>query len=231
MSAIAKLRVSFRFGARSKSGKDFKATSAIYSLTQSINHSLNRSLNRSLNHSLNHSIAHSITHSLNQSLTHSITHSLNHSLSLTLSLTHSLEITSIHSVNQRNIYQQINPYVRLRPLDGILRDAARLFGGVPQVRPYSGIHAETLHWLPVRQGIFYRFLLMLGAVSLALPLLIFPSFLSFLRPVRVGDRFARPLMVTILIPRSYTATKQNRAFSAAGPSIWSGLPLELRSPT
>ena len=32
-----------------------------------------------------------------------------------------------------------------------------------------------------------------------------------------------------LIPRSYTATKQNRAFSAAGPSIWNGLPFELRS--
>jgi len=32
-----------------------------------------------------------------------------------------------------------------------------------------------------------------------------------------------------LIPRSYTATKQNRAFLAAGPSIWNGLPLELRS--
>jgi len=32
-----------------------------------------------------------------------------------------------------------------------------------------------------------------------------------------------------LIPRSYTATRQDRAFSAAGPSIWNGLPLELRS--
>src|SRR6218665_2522993 len=32
-----------------------------------------------------------------------------------------------------------------------------------------------------------------------------------------------------LIPRPYTATKQNRAFSADGPSIWNGLPLELRS--
>src|SRR6218665_1815333 len=34
-----------------------------------------------------------------------------------------------------------------------------------------------------------------------------------------------------LIPRSYTATKQNRAFSAAGPSIWNGLPFELLSLT
>src|SRR6218665_3520783 len=32
-----------------------------------------------------------------------------------------------------------------------------------------------------------------------------------------------------LIPRSYTAIKQNRAVSAAGPSIWNGLPFELRS--
>jgi len=202
-----------------------------HSLNQSITHSIAHSIAHSITHLITQSLTQSLTHSINQSLTQSLTHSLNHSLSLARSLTHSLEITSIHSVNQRNIYQQINPYVRLRPLDGILRDAARLIGGVPQVRPYSGIHAETLHWLPVRQGIFYRFLLLLGVVSLALPLLIFPSFLSFLRPVRVGDRFARPLMVTILIPRSYTATKQNRAFSAAGPSIWNGLPLELRSPT
>src|SRR6218665_1386392 len=67
---------------------------------------------------------------------------------------------------------------------------------------------------------------MLGVVSLALLLLIFRSFLSYLRPVRVGDRFARPLVATIC---SYTVTKQNRAFSAAGPSIWNGLSLELRS--
>jgi len=32
-----------------------------------------------------------------------------------------------------------------------------------------------------------------------------------------------------LIPRSYTTTKQNRGFSAAGLSIWNGLPFELRS--
>lgn len=32
-----------------------------------------------------------------------------------------------------------------------------------------------------------------------------------------------------LIPSSYTATKQNKACSAAGSSIWNGLPLELHS--
>src|SRR6218665_3120270 len=32
-----------------------------------------------------------------------------------------------------------------------------------------------------------------------------------------------------LTPHSYMAIKQNRAFSAAGPSLWNGLPFELRS--
>jgi len=41
------------------------------------------------------------------------------------------------------------------------------------------------------------FLQLLGIVSLALLLFIFRSFLSYLRPVRVGDHFARPFVVTI----------------------------------
>ena len=75
---------------------------------------------------------------------------------------------------------------------------------------------------------FIGFLQLLGVVSLGLLLFIFRSFLPYLRPVRVGDHFARPL-VDYLISRSYTATTQNRAFSAVGPSIWNGLPFELRS--
>ena len=37
------------------------------------------------------------------------------------------------------------------------------------------------------------------------------------------------ILYYLIIPRSYTAIKQNRAFSAAGPYIWNGLPFELRS--
>ena len=44
---------------------------------------------------------------------------------------------------------------------------------------------------------FIGFLQLLGVVSLALLLFIFRSFLSYLRPVRMSDRFARPLVVTI----------------------------------
>ena len=32
-----------------------------------------------------------------------------------------------------------------------------------------------------------------------------------------------------LVPRAHTATRQKRAFSIVGPSVWNGLPSELRS--
>ena len=72
---------------------------------------------------------------------------------------------------------------------------------------------------------FIGFLLLLGVVSLASPLLIFQSFLSCpsqrsLHSASRGD---------YVTPRSYTGTKQNRSISAVGPSIWNGLLLELRS--
>jgi len=44
---------------------------------------------------------------------------------------------------------------------------------------------------------FIWFLQLLGVISLALLLLIFWSYLSYLCPVQVGDRFARPPVVTI----------------------------------
>src|SRR6218665_235156 len=48
------------------------------------------------------------------------------------------------------------PYVHLRPLDGVLRPAARLIGGVTKL-VYIGLFIRnTLHWLPVRQRILYR---------------------------------------------------------------------------
>jgi len=37
-----------------------------------------------------------------------------------------------------------------------------------------------------------------------------------------NDCFARPLCGEYFVPHSYMTTKQNRAFSVAGPSIWNG---------
>src|SRR6218665_579818 len=41
-------------------------------------------------------------------------------------------------------------------LDRVLRSAARLIGGVPKYSFISGYMRDTLHWLPIRQRIFYR---------------------------------------------------------------------------
>src|SRR6218665_4020345 len=48
------------------------------------------------------------------------------------------------------------PQVRLQPLDGVLRAAARMIGGVPRFGHISEFMRDTLHWLPVRQRIHYR---------------------------------------------------------------------------
>ena len=72
---------------------------------------------------------------------------------------------------------------------------------------------DDIHWRCIL-GVAPAYLSELVVLSLSCP------FRRSLRSASHGD---------YLIPRSYTSTKQNRAFSAAGPSIWNGLPFELRS--
>ena len=48
------------------------------------------------------------------------------------------------------------PYVRLQPLDGVLRAHARLIGGVPKFGNIGEFMRDTLHWLPVCQRILFR---------------------------------------------------------------------------
>src|SRR6218665_2303255 len=88
---------------------------------------------------------------------------------------------------------------------------------------------DTLHWLPVRQYILYR----VSAIAWGCILGVAPACLSELFVLSSSCPGRRSLRSAshgdYLIPRSYTATKQNMAFSAAGSSVWNGLPLELRS--
>ena len=119
-------------------------------------------------------------------------------------------------------------YVRLRPLDGVLRSAARLIGGVPKFGHIGEFMRNTLHWLPVGQRILYR----VSTIAWRCILGVAPVYLSelFVLHVSSGRRSLRSASRgEYLIPRSYTATKQYRSFLAAGPSIWNGLPLKLRS--
>src|SRR6218665_2949635 len=88
---------------------------------------------------------------------------------------------------------------------------------------------DTLHWLPVRQCILYR----VSTIAWRCILGVAPAFLSELFVPSSSCPGRRSLRSAsrgdYLISRSYTAIKQNRAFSVAGPSIWNGLPFELHS--
>src|SRR6218665_1432265 len=48
------------------------------------------------------------------------------------------------------------PLTMTARLDRVLRSAAFLIGGVPKYASISGYMRDTLHWLPIRQRIFYR---------------------------------------------------------------------------
>ena len=48
------------------------------------------------------------------------------------------------------------PQVRLQPLNGVLRAAARMIGSVPRFGHITDFMWDILHWLPVQQRILYR---------------------------------------------------------------------------
>src|SRR6218665_1936258 len=48
------------------------------------------------------------------------------------------------------------PQVRLQPLNGVLRAAARMFVGVPRFGHITDYMRDVLHWLPVQHLIHYR---------------------------------------------------------------------------
>src|SRR6218665_3718716 len=123
------------------------------------------------------------------------------------------------------------PYVRLRPSDGVLRAAARLIGGVSKFGHIGEFMRDTLYWLPVRQRILHR----VSTIAWRCILGVAPAYLSELFVLSSSCTGRRSLRSAsrgdYLIPRSYTATKQNRAFSAAGPSIWNGLSSDMKGCT
>src|SRR6218665_912030 len=84
------------------------------------------------------------------------------------------------------------PYVRLRWCT-VQSRCYRLIGGVQKFGHIGEFMQDPLHWLSAtHQQVLYRVSTIARCCILALPLLIFRNFLSFLRRFRVGDRFARP---------------------------------------
>ena len=112
-------------------------------------------------------------------------------------------------------------------LDRVLRSAARLIGRIPKFSSVSTYMRDVLHWLPIAQRIHYRIAALVSRCILGCA----PSYLRILcRPV--SDIEARRALRSaakgqLLVPRARLATRQCRAFSVVGPSIWNDLPPNL----
>ena len=121
------------------------------------------------------------------------------------------------------------PQIRLHHLEGVLWVAARLIGGVPKFGHISAIMRDVLHWLPVQQRIHYRvssivWHCVLGRAPVYLrELFTLTSACSGRRSLRSASRG------DFMVPHARSATRQRRAFSIVGPSLWNGLPSDLRS--
>src|SRR6218665_3425578 len=80
-------------------------------------------------------------------------------VSRSLSASSTATLVQAFIVNRLDHCSSLNcglPQVRLQPLDGVLRSAARMIGGVPKFGHISEFMRDTLHRLPVRQRIHCR---------------------------------------------------------------------------
>src|SRR6218665_1591724 len=87
---------------------------------------------------------------------------------------------------------------------------------------------DVLHWLPAEQRISYRIASLVWRCLLGLA----PFNLRVLCRPLLGAMSFRSLRSSqqglLLVPFARTSTKQSRAFSVVGPSIWNGLPSQFR---
>jgi hypothetical protein len=118
---------------------------------------------------------------------------------------------------------------RIRPLEGVLRAAARLIFGLSKYDHVSALMRDNLHWLPFRSRITFRvtsfaWRSVLGAAPTYLTRYFMPTAAlpgrSCLRAAARGD---------VMVPFARTACMQKRAFSIVGPNLWNALAPEIKS--
>src|SRR6218665_2794491 len=113
-------------------------------------------------------------------------------------------------------------------MDIVLRSAARLIGGVHKYSSISDCMRDTLHWLPIRQPIFYRVAMLMWHCLFGIA----PVYLQELChhvSTLVGRQALRSSSGgKLLVPRVNTSTMQRRAFSVVAPSIYNSLSSQIR---
>src|SRR6218665_3743399 len=121
------------------------------------------------------------------------------------------------------------PQVRRQPLDGVLRAAARMIGGVPKFGHISDFMRDALCWVSVRQHILY----ILSSIVWHCILGIAPTYLLDIFILTSACSGRQSLLSAsrgdFVVPHARTAIKRHTAFSIVGPSASNSLPSELRS--
>lgn len=115
------------------------------------------------------------------------------------------------------------PDSTIRRLQRIQNAAARLLSGTKKYDSITPV-LKQLHWLPVRQRIDFKVLLItFKALNDAAP--------EYLKDLIVPKDQSRSLRNKNILyaPRTFTKSFGDRAFSAAAPKLWNSLPSETRA--
>src|SRR6218665_993765 len=88
---------------------------------------------------------------------------------------------------------------------------------------------DILHWLPAEQRISYRIAFIVWRCLLVLAPLYLHELCCPLMSAMSSRSLCSSQQGLLLVPFACTSTKQSRAFSIVGPSIWNGLPSHLRT--
>jgi len=117
------------------------------------------------------------------------------------------------------------PACDMDKLQRIQNTAARLLAGAKRTDSASAI-LKKLHWLPIRERIEFKILLMTYKTQTGSA----PSYISELLHKYVPVRTLRSSTKSLLqVPSTKTITYGQRAFSSAGPRLWNSLPESLKT--
>jgi len=115
------------------------------------------------------------------------------------------------------------PQTHLEPMERVQRAAARMISKASKFDDALPLMQE-LHWLPVRQRIVFKILLLAYKSQHNLA----PEYLSDIISPYVPNRELRSSKKCYLTPSSPKTSYGERTFSYAAPKLWKDLPLELK---
>ena len=117
------------------------------------------------------------------------------------------------------------PDAQLEKLQLVQNAAARLVTGTHRRVPITPV-LFALHWLPIRQRIQFKLLLLVYRCTHQLA----PAYLTDLVVPYVPARSLRSAELNLFVVKRYNLERYGRrSFSVAGPSLWNALPSAIRN--